>query len=35
MYPILPIELLVGAIELVCYFFTMLAAVAGCLLVRP
>jgi hypothetical protein len=35
MYPILPTELLLGAIELVCYFFTMLAAVVGCLLVRP
>ena len=34
MYPVMPTELLVGAIELVCYFFTMLAAVLGCLLVR-
>ena len=35
MYPVLPTELLLGAIELVCCFFTMLAAVVGCLLVRP
>jgi hypothetical protein len=35
MSPVLPTELLVGAIELVCFFFTLLAAAFGCLLVRP
>jgi hypothetical protein len=35
MYPVLPTELLLGAIELLCYFFTLMAAAVGCLLVRP
>ncbi len=35
MYPLLPVEWMVGAVEFVCYFFTLLVAVLGCLLVRP
>ncbi len=34
MYPVLPMESMVAAIEFICYFFTALAAVVGCLLIR-
>jgi hypothetical protein len=34
MVPVLPLEMLSGAFELVCCFFTLLAAAFGCLLVR-
>ena len=35
MYPLLPVEWMVGAVEFVCYFFTVLVALFGCLMVRP
>ena len=34
MYPTLPTELLVEGIQFMCYFFTMLAALVGCVMVR-
>jgi hypothetical protein len=34
MYPVMPSELMVEAIEFVCYFFTVLAALVGCVLAR-
>lgn len=34
MIPVLPPEILAGSIQLVCYFFTLLAALVGCLMVR-
>ena len=34
MYPALPSELMVEAIQFMCYFFTVLAALVGCALVR-
>ena len=34
MVPVLPLEMLSGAVELICCFFTLLAAVFSCLLVR-
>ncbi len=34
MYPVLPSELMVEAIQTMCYFFTVLAALVGCVLVR-
>jgi hypothetical protein len=35
MCPTLPTELLAGAIQIVCYFLTMLVAVMGFLVARP
>jgi hypothetical protein len=34
MYPVLPIESMVGAIQFMCYFFTVLAALCGVMLAR-
>jgi hypothetical protein len=34
MYPVLPTELMIDAIQFMCYFFTMLAALVGCVLAR-
>ena len=34
MYPVLPNELMIEAIQMMCYFFTALAALVGCALVR-
>jgi hypothetical protein len=34
MSPVIPVELMTGAIQMVCYFFTMLAAMVGFILVR-
>lgn len=34
MYPVLPIELVMAAIQFVCYFFTVLAVLFGLVLVR-
>jgi hypothetical protein len=34
MYPVLPIELFLGAIQFVCYFFTVMAIFFGLVLVR-
>jgi hypothetical protein len=35
MYPVLPIELVLGAIQFACYFFTALTVFFGLVLVRP
>jgi len=34
MVPVLPLEMLSGAVELICCFFTLVVAVFSCLLVR-
>lgn len=34
MFPAMPLESLVSALQFVCYFFVMLAALLGCTLVR-
>ena len=34
MYPVVPSELLVDGIQFLCYFFTVLAALVGCVMAR-
>ena len=34
MHPVLPVELVLGALQFVCYFFTLLAVLFGLVLVR-
>ena len=34
MYPVLPVELVLGALQFVCYFFTLMAVLFGLVLVR-
>ena len=34
MYPVLPVELVLAALQFVCYFFTVMAVLFGLVLVR-
>ena len=34
MYPVLPVELVLGALQFVCYFFTVMALLFGLVLAR-
>jgi hypothetical protein len=34
MYPVLPVEPVLGALQFICYFFTVLAVLFGLVLVR-